>query len=142
MDIEGVGDALATQLVDSGLVHEFADLFRLEEKRDELIALERMGEKSADNLLAAVAKSKTNPLSRLLAALNIPHIGVNTASLLAEHFGSMDALAETTVEALQEIENVGPELAESVHDFLHSRHGKRTIEHLRDVGVNMTQPKK
>ncbi|MBI4580591.1 MAG: NAD-dependent DNA ligase LigA [Planctomycetes bacterium] len=142
MDIEGVGPALVDQLVDQGLVHEFADLYRLEERRDELIALERMGAKSADNLLGAIAKSKAHPLARLLAALNIPHVGVNTAALLAEHFGTIDGLMAADMDALQEVEGIGPELAESIHGFLHRKAGQQTIEHLRAVGVNMKQPKR
>jgi DNA ligase (NAD+) len=142
MDIEGVGDALANQLVDSGLVHEFADLYRLKDRRDDLLALERMGEKSADNLLANIEKSKTNPLSRLLAALNIPHVGVSTAAVIAEHFGSMQALQKAGPAELQEIGGIGPELASSIYTFLHNEAGQRTIEHLRDVGVNMKQPER
>ncbi len=142
MDIEGVGTALAEQLVDSGLVAEFADLYRLKDRREELIALERMGPKSADNLLEAIEKSKKNPLARLLAALNIQHVGVNTAELLAEHFGSMDALLEADAERLQEVEGIGPEVAASIMEFMHSKGGKQTIAHLQKVGVNMTEPKK
>ncbi|MDM8006350.1 MAG: NAD-dependent DNA ligase LigA [Phycisphaerae bacterium] len=142
MDIEGVGDVLAGQLVDSGLVHEFADLYRLADRREELIALERMGAKSADNLLAAIEKSKNNPLARLLAALNIQHVGVSTAIDLADHFGSMDAMIAASREDLQRVEGIGPELAESICGFLHNEQGRRIIAHLRDVGVNMTQPRK
>lgn len=142
MDIEGVGDVLAGQLVDSGLVHEFADLYRLKDRRDELIGLERMGAKSADNLLAAIEKSKGNPLARLLAALNIQHVGVNTAIDLAEHFSSMDAVIAASKDDLQQVEGIGPELAESIHGFLCNKQGQRTIAHLREVGVNMLQPRK
>jgi len=142
MEIEGVGLALAEQLVDTGLVREFADLYRLADRRDELIALERMGAKSADNLLDAIEKSKRNPFSRLLAALNIPHVGVNTAALLAEHFGSMDALADADLDTLQKIEGVGPELADSIRAFFHSQAGQKTIAGLRSVGVNMKEPKR
>ncbi|UCD27278.1 MAG: NAD-dependent DNA ligase LigA [Planctomycetota bacterium] len=142
MDIEGVGIALVEQLVDTGLVCEFADLYKLEDRRDELIDLERMGAKSADNLLSNIERSKSHPLARLLAALNMPHIGVNTAAILADEYGSMDALVEAGVEELQEIEGIGPELAESIYSFLHSRQGQITIESLRKVGVNMTQPRK
>ncbi len=142
MDIEGVGTALAEQLVDSGLVRDFADLYRLKEREDKLLALERMGKKSADNLLVAIEKSKSNPLSRLLAALNIPHVGVSTAQLLAEHFGSMEALEAAGIDELQEIEGIGPELAASIYNFLHSGPGRKIISGLRAVGVNMTQPKK
>lgn len=141
MDIEGMGPALVDQLVDSKLVHEFADLYRLKDRWMELINLERMGAKSAQNLLDAIEKSKKNPLSRLLAGLNIPHVGVSTAALLARHYGSMDKLMAADVEQLQEIEGIGPELARSIQVFLHSQSGKHTIQGLKQVGVNMIEPK-
>ena len=142
MDIEGMGDALAEQLVDKGWVHDFADLFRLKDRKEELIGLERMGKKSAYHRPAAIAKSKSNPLSRLLAALNIPHVGVSTAAVLAGHFGDMEALESASTAELQEIEGIGPELAESIHNFLHNEAGRRIINALGEVGVNMKQPKK
>lgn len=142
MDIEGMGPALVDQLVDSRLVHEFADLFRLREHWMALVNLERMGTKSAEKLLDAIDKSKSQPLSRVLAALNIPHVGVSTAALLAEHFGSMDALMSATPEQLQELEGIGPELAESIRTFLQSESGKHTVQTLRETGVNMSQPKR
>ncbi|HOW71249.1 MAG TPA: NAD-dependent DNA ligase LigA [Phycisphaerae bacterium] len=142
MDIEGVGTALAEQLVDSGLVHRFADLYTLKDRKDELIGLERMGRKSAENLLEAIEKSKTHPLARLLAGLNIPQVGVSTAALLANHFGSMDTLLAASEDDLQKIEGIGPEMAGSIHGFLHSKSGRDTIESLRSAGVKMTQPRK
>lgn len=142
MDIEGVGTALAEQLVDSGLVHEFADLYRLKDRRDELIALERMGAKSADNLVAAIEESRQRPLARLLAALNIQHVGVSTAALLAGQFGTMNALMDADVERLQDVEGIGPEVAASIHAFLHSPAGRQVIARLREAGVNMTEPKR
>ncbi|NLX23110.1 MAG: NAD-dependent DNA ligase LigA [Phycisphaerae bacterium] len=142
MDIEGVGTALAEQLVDSGLVHEFADLYRLKDRRDELIALERMGAKSADNLLAAIEASRQRPLARLLAALNIQRVGVSTAALLAGQFGTMNALMDADVERLQEVEGIGPEVAASIHAFLHSPAGRKVIARLEEAGVNMTEPKR
>lgn len=142
MDIEGMGPALVDQLVDSRLVHEFADLYRLRDRWLVLTNLERMGTKSAEKLVDAVEKSKSNPLSRLLAALNIPHVGVSTAAVLANHFGSIDNLMTTSMEQLEELEGIGPELAKSIHTFLHNDSGKHTIQTLREVGVNMTQPKR
>jgi len=142
MDIEGVGDVLAEQLVEKAFVRELADIYRLAEKRDKLIALERMGPKSTDNLLAAIERSKSRPLSRLLAALGIPHVGVHTARLLAQHFGSMDALAKASEEELQQIEGIGPEVAASVRAFFKSASGRKLIEALKAVGVNMVEPKK
>ncbi|HOA73268.1 MAG TPA: NAD-dependent DNA ligase LigA [Phycisphaerae bacterium] len=140
MDIEGMGPALAEQLVDGGLVREFADLYRLKDRWMALMSLERMGAKSAENLTNAIEKSKDRPLSRLLAGLNIPHVGVSTAALLARHFGSMDQLVAADVDQLQQIEGIGPELARSIYTFLHSESGKHTIESLREVGVNMIEP--
>ncbi len=142
MDIEGVGAALAEQLVDSGLVRDFADLYRLKHRRAELVALERMGPKSADNLLAAIEKSRSNPLSRLLAALGIPLVGVTTAADLAGHFGSLEALKEADPAALQEVEGVGPEVAASLHGFLHSQAGRQLLRRLREAGVNTVQPRR
>ncbi len=141
MDIEGVGEALAGQLVDSGLVRDFADLYRLKDRRAELIALERMGEKSADNLLAAIEKSRSNPLARLLAALGIPLVGVSTAADLAGHFGSLEALERADIADLQQVEGVGPEVAASVYGFLNGQTGRRLLERLREVGVNTVQPR-
>jgi len=101
-----------------------------------------MGEKSADNLLASIDKSKSNSLSRLLAALNIPHVGVSTAAMLAQHYGSMDALLAADMTQLQEIEGIGPELAQSIRQFLNSEGGQRTVNELRSVGANMIEPKR
>lgn len=141
MDIEGVGPALVEQLVDKGLAKELADLYRLKDRPDRLLGLERMGEKSVDNLLGAIDASKERPLARVLAALNIPQVGVSTAQLLADHFGTMEALQEATPKALMEIPGIGPEMAKSIHRFLTSAQGRKTIAALRDVGVNMKQPK-
>jgi len=142
MDIEGIGPALVEQLVETGLVREFADLYRLEDKRDELLKLERMGPKSVDNLLAAIRRSKNQPLSKLLAALGIGQVGTHVAELLAEHFGDIDRLLDASADELQEVEGIGPIVADSIYRFLHSPQGKRIIEHLRRVGVNMTQPRR
>jgi DNA ligase (NAD+) len=142
MDIEGVGPALIDQLVDNGLVNGLADIYRLKDKRDELLDLERMGEKSVDNLLGNIEKSKQHPLSRVIAALGIPLVGTSTAALLANEFGSMDKLREVDVERLKQVEGVGPELAESVYNFLHNKAGADTVSALARLDVNMTQPKK
>jgi DNA ligase (NAD+) len=142
MDIEGGGEVLVNQLVDAGLVHQYADLYSLADRRDKLLALERMGEKSADNLLAGIEESKKRPLSRVLAALNIRHVGSSTAELLAEHFGDMAKIAEASIDELDEIEGVGPELAASIHQFFSSDAGRKTWQALRDAGVNMKEPRR
>jgi DNA ligase (NAD+) len=142
MDIEGAGQVLIETLADKGMLRDYADLYHLHERRDELVALERMGEKSTDNLLAGIEKSKKQPLSRLLAALNIRHVGGSTADVLADHFGSMKKLMEAGEEELTEVEGVGPELAASIVHFFRSPAGARVVSRLEAAGVNMTQPKR
>ncbi|MBI5762438.1 MAG: NAD-dependent DNA ligase LigA [Planctomycetes bacterium] len=141
MDIEGAGEVLVNQLVDAGLVHNYADLYSLARRRDELLALERMGAKSADNLLAGIEASKARPLARVLAALNIRHVGAATAELIAEQFEMMERIAEASEEQLQEVEGIGPEVAKSIRHFFESAAGKKVWQALRDAGVNMVQPK-
>ncbi|MFO0973986.1 MAG: NAD-dependent DNA ligase LigA [Phycisphaerae bacterium] len=141
MDVEGLGEALVDQLVTAGLVHGFADLYRLAQRRDALLALERVGEKSADNLLAAIEKSKSQPLARVLAALNIRHVGKTTAEDLARHFGTMEAIASADADALQAVDGIGPEVARSVSGFFASDAGRKTWRDLADAGVNMEQPR-
>jgi len=140
MDIEGLGDKLVEQLVDAKLVLNYADLYRLEQQQDRLLKLERMGRKSVDNLLQAIAASKDRGLARLLNALAIRHVGARVASVLAERFGSMDALMAASVEELSATNEIGPIIAQSVYDYLHSDFGARTIADLKSVGVKMDAP--
>jgi DNA ligase (NAD+) len=135
MDIEGVGDALATQLVDSGLVQELADLYRLKDRRDDLIALERMGQKSADNLLRAIEESRSRSLARFLFALGVRHVGVHVAEVLADRFRTLDALRAAPVEDLQTVEGIGPVVGQGVYDFFHSTDGQAMVVHLLAAGV-------
>jgi len=141
MDIEGVGEALVEQLVDEGLVRQHADLYALEQRPDRLLTLDRMGDKSVDNLLAGIERSKQQPLARVLAALNIRHVGGATAELIADHFGEMSAIAEASEEALQAVEGVGPEMAHSIRAFFQGASGWKAWQTLAAAGVNMTQPK-
>jgi DNA ligase (NAD+) len=140
MDIEGLGDKLVEQLVEEKLVAGYGDLYRL--TREQLCNLERMGEKSADNLLQGIEASKARGLARLLNALSIRHVGNRVASLLAEHFGSMKELAAASEEQLSEVNEIGPTIAHSVYDFLHNEFGRAAIDDLAEQGVNMTAPKK
>ncbi|MBN2296449.1 MAG: NAD-dependent DNA ligase LigA, partial [Pirellulales bacterium] len=135
MDIEGLGDKLVDQLVGTGLVRGYGDLYRLDP--NELAKLERMGKKSIDNLLSGVEESKTRGLARLLAALSIRHVGFRVAAVLAEHFSSIDALQAASVEQLSEINEIGPIIARSVYDYLQSDFGAETIADLRRLGVEM-----
>lgn len=135
MDIEGLGDKLVDQLVDGGLVHSLGDLYRL--TLDQLVNLERMGRKSSENVLAGFEASKDRGLARLLNALSIRHVGARVATVLADAFGSMDALVKASEEELSRVNEIGPIIAKSVHQFLHSDYGQRTIADLARVGVKM-----
>lgn len=140
MDIEGLGTKLVEQLVDSGLVQGFADLYRLSAHRDALMSLERMGEKSADKLLAGVDASRSRPLWRLLTGLNIRHVGTRNAQILADRFGTLDAIIGQSVEQLSDVEEIGPIIAGSVHAFLHSPVGETIVQELRELGLNFGEP--
>jgi DNA ligase (NAD+) len=133
MDIEGLGEKLIAQLVERGLVRDVADLYHLDEER--LVALERMGAKSAQNLLAQIERSKHTTLPRLLVALGIRQVGEATARALAEHFGTLEALMAASAEALQEVRDVGPEVAASIHQFFAERQNRRVIQRLLAAGV-------
>jgi DNA ligase (NAD+) len=140
MNIENLGPALIEQLVESGLVKNFADLYKLQ--KPDLMTLERMGEKSADNVIAAIEKSKARPLWRLVAGLGIRHIGGQSADILAEHFGSLAALMAADIEALQTVEQIGPKIAESVYEYFRNPANRAVIEGLLTAGVRPEQPKK
>ena len=142
MDIEGAGQVLIETLVDQGFIRDYADLYYLHKRRNELVDLERMGEKSVDNLLAGIEESKNRPLSRVLAALNIRHVGGSTAELLAEHLKSMDNLEDAGEQELTEVEGIGPEVAGSIVRFFSSREGAKAVHRLKAAGVNMTQPQR
>ena len=133
MNIDGLGDALVDQLVDKGLVRDLADLYSL--KKDELANLERMGEKSAENLLAEIEASKKNELARLLFALGIRFVGERTAEFLAGHFGSLEKLAAATEEELLEVEEVGPKIAQSILEFFREKRNRTLLEKLKKAGL-------
>ena len=133
MDIEGLGDKLVDQLVDAGLVRTLPELYTLGVAK--LSALERMAEKSAANLVAALEKSKQTTLARFLYALGIRHVGESTAKDLARHFGTLDALMDATPEQLLEVNDVGPIVADSVREFFAQPHHREIVERLRAVGI-------
>jgi DNA ligase (NAD+) len=140
LDIEGLGDKLVDQLVAQKLVVKYGDLYRL--TFEQLVDLERMGKKSADNLLAGIQASKGRGLDRLLNALAIRHVGQRVAQILAQHFGSMEALEAATLDELGNVNEIGPTIAQSVYDFLQSDYGRDTIADLRSLGIGMQAPKK
>jgi DNA ligase (NAD+) len=129
MNIDGVGEALVDQLVDRGLVRSVADLYQL--TAAQLLTLDRMGEKSAARLLATIARSKLNPLPRVIAALGIRFVGEQTALLLAEGLGSLDALAAADADDLQQVDEVGPKVAESTLQFFREPRNREMVERLR-----------
>ncbi len=133
MDIERLGASLIEQLVDRGLVQGFADLYRL--RKEDLAALERMGEKSAQNVLDGIEDSKTRSLWRFLAALGIRHVGGQSAQVLAEHFGSLAALREASREELEAIDQIGPVMAESIYGYLREPRHQAVIDDLLAAGV-------
>ena len=140
MDIEGLGDVWAENFVNLGLIRRLPDIYRLRDRRGELQEIEGLGEKSINALLAGIEQSKTQPLHRLLASLSIGDIGISTARVLARRFKTMDALLSASTEQLQQVEDIGPALADSLVAFFQSLHGRQTIEELRDLGLNFTEP--
>jgi DNA ligase (NAD+) len=137
MDVEGLGDKLVEQLVDAGLVNTLPDLYRL--GLVALANLERMGERSAQNLVDALEKSKSTTLARFLFGLGVRHVGESTAKELARHFGSLDAVMAASVEQLLEVPDVGPIVAESVHTFFAQPHNREVVEQLRACGVHWSE---
>jgi DNA ligase (NAD+) len=143
MNIDGVGDALVDQLVDREIVHSVADLYDL--TFEKLLELERMGKKSATNILRNIEDSKKNPLPRVLTALGIRFVGERTAVFLAEAFGSLDLIADAGTAELQQAEEVGPKVAESIFQFFREPRNQELVNRLRAAGLQFeytsTRPK-
>jgi DNA ligase (NAD+) len=134
MDIERLGDKLIDQLVDTGLLKTFADIFKL--KKEQLLELERMGDKSAQNVIDAIEASRSRGLERLLGGLGINHVGNRVAYVLASHFGSLDALSDATEDELAAVHEIGPVIAHSVYDFFHNPAGKAAVAALQKAGLD------
>jgi DNA ligase (NAD+) len=134
MDIEGLGEALVAQLVEVGLLKGIADIYTLQ--RESVLTLERMGEKSATNLLAAIEESRSRPLWRLLNGLGIPHVGVTSARDLANRFHTLDALASATIETLLSIHSIGDVMAAAIHAWFQSPENRILLDTLRTAGLN------
>jgi len=140
MNIEGMGDALVNQLTDRGLVKNVADIYQL--TKTDLLGLERMGEKSAQNVLDEIEASKQLPLERLIFGLGIRFVGERTAQFLAEHFGSMEAFEKASEEELQEVNEVGPRIAESIVEFFQEAKNRELIKQLQTLGLRLTGTRK
>jgi DNA ligase (NAD+) len=133
MDIEGLGDKLVSQLVDAGLINDPADLYFL--KSENLLTLERMAEKSAGNLLKAIARSKNPPLEKFLFALGIRHVGERLARILSHTFQTLDRIIPLSVDELMAVRDIGPEVSGSITRFFHESANRMVIEKLKTAGV-------
>lgn len=136
MNIDGLGEKVIAQLYQSGLIEDVADLYRL--TKDQLIGLERMGEKSADNLLNAIEASKSNSMEKLLFGLGIRHVGAKAARTISEHFRHVDALKEASAEELCQIDEIGNKMADAIVTYFENEEVLELIEELRENGVNLT----
>ncbi len=139
MDIRGIGENISAMLFEKGVVKNAADLYKLKDKKDELIQIEKMGEKSVENILQAIENSKERPLARLIFALGIRHVGEEMAATLATEFHSIDGLAGASRERLMEVSAVGPKIADSIIAFFHEANNRKIIDKLREAGVKMEE---
>jgi DNA ligase (NAD+) len=140
MNIDGMGDALVTQLTDRGVVKDIADIYKL--TKTQLLSLERMGDKSADNVLREIENSKKLPLERVIYGLGIRFVGERTAQFLSEHFGDISALEKAAEEELQQVEEVGPRIAKSIVEFFAEPRNRELVEELRAAGLTLKGKKK
>ena len=140
LNIEGMGDSLVNQLVESGMVKDVADIYSLRE--DDLLKLERMGKKSADNILSEIANSKKLPLERVIYGLGIRFVGERTAQFLAEHFGSIDALMNASEEELQQVNEIGPRVSAAIREFFDEPKNVALVKRLKEAGLSFTGEKR
>ncbi|MBA7703907.1 DNA ligase [subsurface metagenome] len=139
MDIRGIGESLSATLFEEGLVKDTADLYYLKDKKEQLLGLEKMAEKSVTNMLNAIEKSKDTPLARVIFALGIRHIGEEMAEIIAREFHSLDALATASRERLTSIPTVGPKIADSIIAFFRQKENRNIIKRLRKAGVRLEE---
>jgi DNA ligase (NAD+) len=146
MDIEGMGEKVVEQLTAAHLVDTIGQIYSLHTRREEVLKLQRMGEKKADNLFAGVESSKQRGLARVLASLGNRHVGSPTSRIIADHYGSIDKLMAASAEEIENFEvageksGIGPEIAKSLHAFLQSESGRHVIDELREAGVSLDMP--
>lgn len=142
MDITGLGEALINLFVDLGYLKDYSDIYHLKEKRDELIKIERLGEKSVDNLLNSIEKSKSVPFDRVLFALGIRYVGAGAAKKIADHFKSIDTLMKATEEEIESIHEIGPSISKSIKRFFSDNNNLKLIERLKKAGLNFKSESK
>jgi DNA ligase (NAD+) len=147
MDIDGLGEKVVHQLADVDLLQSFGDVYKLKQHANQILTLERFGQTKLDNLLDGIEQSKQRGLARVLGSLGIRHLGSKAARIIAQHFGEIDEIAKATVEGLQDFlvsgqkSGIGPQIAQSLHEFVNSDAGKQIIADLKDAGVNLTEDK-
>lgn len=142
MDIEGLGEAIVDQLVGLGLVRNFTDLYALTGKKKQLVALDRWGEKSVENLLNAIEESKKKPFARVLFAMGIRHVGAGVARLVVVHFPSIDSIMDASKEELEQVQGIGPRIAESIVRFFAESHNRKIVRKLREAKVQLEEMQK
>ena len=135
MDVEGLGGSIIAVFLENGLIKDFSDIYELKNKRKEIISLERFGEKSVDNILLAIEKSKEKPFEKVLFALGIKQVGERTAKLLAKHFRSIENLSEASVDEIDDIYEIGPSIAQSVVDFFKDDKNIKLLNKLKKAGL-------
>jgi DNA ligase (NAD+) len=140
MDISGLGEAIVKQLIENDLIDDVSDLYTLKNKEKELLSLERMGEKSLENLLNAIEASKDNPLHQLLSGLGIPLVGEKAARVLAERFKNIDSLMTADLESLASVDEVGEKMSHSIVDYFEDSKNQLMIEKLKEANVNLEEP--
>jgi DNA ligase (NAD+) len=140
MDISGLGEAIVKQLIENDLIDDVADLYTLENKKEELLTLERMGEKSLENLLSAIEASKDNPLHQLISGLGIPLVGEKAARVLAEKFKTLDDLMAADLETLASVDEVGEKMSQSIIEYFQKSKNQLMIEKLKKADLNLKEP--
>jgi len=142
MDIEGLGEAIVDQLVGLGLVRNFTDLYALAGKKKRLVALDRWGKKSVENLLNAIEESKKKPFERVLFAMGIRHVGAGVARLVVGHLPSIDSVMDASKEELEQVQGIGPRIAESIVRFFSEKHNQKIVRKLREAKVQLEEKQK
>ena len=142
MDIEGLGDALIDLFVDKGFITHFSDIYKLKDKREELVQIERLGEKSIDNLLKSIEKSKSQPFAKVLFAIGIRYVGSGAAQKITDHFNSIDDIIAASEEEISGIYEIGPSISKSIKQFFSDKKNVKLIEELRKSGLTFVSEKK
>jgi DNA ligase (NAD+) len=142
MDVEGLGDALIDLFVDKGFITHFSDIYKLKDKRDELVQIERLGEKSIDNLLKSIEKSKSQPFTKVLFAIGIRYVGAGAAQKITDHFNSIDDIIAASEEEISSIYEIGPSISKSIKQFFSDKKNVKLIEDLRKSGLTFVSEKK